>query len=51
MWFKLDEIPYKKMWESDAKWLPLVLEGKMITAKFVYDKDEHLIEESIEEWE
>lgn len=50
MWFERKDIPYKKMWESDAKWLPLVLRGKKLTARFVYDNDNHLLEESIEEW-
>ncbi|MDO8452431.1 MAG: 8-oxo-dGTP diphosphatase [bacterium] len=49
-WFKKSEIPYKKMWDSDSKWLPLILRGKKLTAKFLYDDNNHILEESIEEW-
>lgn len=49
-WFKRSEIPYDKMWESDTKWLPLVLESKKLTAKFVYDNNNKVLEESIKEW-
>lgn len=38
-WFKINEIPYDKMWEDTAYWLPHVLKGKIIHAKFKYDKD------------
>lgn len=35
IWFKIDEIPYEKMWEDDKFWLPLVLkEGKKIYGRF-----------------
>lgn len=31
-WFAMQQIPYKDMWDSDAKWLPKVLSGKLIVA-------------------
>jgi 8-oxo-dGTP diphosphatase len=36
-WFSLDEIPYDEMWEDDAHWLPVLLQGKRFTGVFVYD--------------
>ena len=37
-WFLFDTIPYEKMWADDALWLPNVLAGKHIRAKFYFDK-------------
>lgn len=37
-WFDLDEIPYEKMWDDDRYWLPLVLKGTKLNARFFYDK-------------
>ena len=36
-WFPVDRVPYKDMWASDALWLPRVLKGEKIKAKFTYD--------------
>lgn len=38
-WFAFDKIPYDKMWEDDKYWLPVVLEGKKVKGKFLFDKD------------
>jgi len=38
-WFSLDEIPYDDMWEDDAHWLPMLLQGKRFTGVFVYDAE------------
>ena len=39
-WFKVDKIPYKKMWDSDKYWIPLILKGKKLRCKsYVDDKD------------
>jgi 8-oxo-dGTP pyrophosphatase MutT (NUDIX family) len=47
-WFEIDKIPYDSMWEDDAHWLPLFLEGKKLKAWFRYEggkiKDFELIE-------
>jgi len=42
-WFAFDEIPYSKMWQDDSHWLPLVLKGKKIRARFVFEKDSETI--------
>lgn len=41
-WFPVDNLPWESMWEADRHWLPQVLEGKTITADFVYDKNHRL---------
>jgi 8-oxo-dGTP pyrophosphatase MutT (NUDIX family) len=35
-WFKLDKIPYEKMWDDDKYWLPRILKGEVITAEFQF---------------
>jgi len=44
-WFALDDIPYTKMWQDDRYWLPHVLDGKKLTARFAFDADEQMLHE------
>jgi len=51
-WFKKTDLPYHTMWADDPYWLPKVLEGKKLTAKFKLDhkdgvvsSDVHLLEQ------
>lgn len=41
-WFDKKEIPYDNMWKADQFWLPLVLEGKKICGRFLYDSKESM---------
>ena len=36
--YKLNNLPYEKMWKSDRVWLPLIFSGKKIKAKAYYEK-------------
>ena len=47
-WFHLDKIPFSKMWPDDAHWLPLVLAGKQIKAKFWFEGFDKIIDKRIE---
>ena len=38
-WFKIGEVPYDRMWKSDSEWLPLILSGKKIKAKYTYTQE------------
>ncbi|MEX0931129.1 MAG: 8-oxo-dGTP diphosphatase [Candidatus Paceibacterota bacterium] len=38
-WFSVDDIPYENMWIDDPYWLPLVLAGKRVKARFVLSSD------------
>lgn len=38
-WFPVAEVPYEKMWASDKEWLPVILSGKKIKAKYTYDHE------------
>ena len=46
-WFHVDKIPFKKMWPDDEYWLPLVLSGKKITAKFWFEGFDKIIDKDI----
>ena len=50
-WFKVDSIPYDDMWSDDRYWLPTVLDGKKIKARFKFDENEEPIDKEIEEVE
>ena len=39
-WFKINEVPFDKMWPDDKFWLPRVLKGEKLKAKFVFGQDE-----------
>jgi 8-oxo-dGTP pyrophosphatase MutT (NUDIX family) len=49
-WYNVESIPYSSMWVDDEYWLPTVLEGKRIKAKFVFGEDnESMLEHEITE--
>jgi len=39
-WFKLKEIPFDKMWPDDKFWLPKILKGEKLRAKFSFKSGE-----------
>jgi 8-oxo-dGTP diphosphatase/2-hydroxy-dATP diphosphatase len=47
-WFHVDKIPFKKMWPDDEYWLPLVLAGKNIKAKFWFEGVDKIVDKDIE---
>lgn len=47
-WFKVKKIPYGEMWEDDRYWLPQVLEGKKLKAKFVFKEGDIITKQNIE---
>ena len=47
-WCQLSEIPYARMWEDDAEWLPRALEGRRLAGKFIFDGD-RMISKRVEE--
>jgi len=48
LWMPLDAIPYDRMWEDDRHWLPLVLGGRSILGKFVFDGESMVSKEIAE---
>jgi len=41
-WFKINEIPYDKMWDDDPYWLPNILAGEFMKIKFYFDQNSNL---------
>lgn len=37
-WFSVNEIPFDKMWASDANWYPFIFKDKKFKGKFIFDK-------------
>jgi len=50
-WFKMEDIPFDSMWACDSHWLPKVLEGKTLTAEFMFDENDEILEMAIHEGE
>lgn len=46
-WFRVDEIPYNAMWADAAHWLPEVLAGRELAARFVFDDDNEVLKEIV----
>jgi mutator protein MutT len=42
-WYKVSEIPIQNMWQDDPHWLPLVLRGKRIRARFTFQEDNETV--------
>jgi len=46
-WFKLTDIPFEKMWDDDKFWLPHIVEGRKLKARFVFREGEVINEKNI----
>lgn len=38
-WFSLDDVPYGRMWDDAARWLPDVLRGGTVAARYTFGAD------------
>ena len=45
-WTPLGEIPYDEMWADDRVWLPLLLDGRTFSGRFVFDGD-HMLDHEL----
>jgi 8-oxo-dGTP diphosphatase len=51
-WFGVHELPFPMMWQDARHWLTPILEGRKITARFVFQDDNETIGEvEIEDWQ
>lgn len=39
LWTRVDAIPFERMWEDDRIWLPLMIDGRPFTARWIFDGD------------
>lgn len=42
-WFPVAALPYRRMWQDAAHWLPRVLAGERLTATFTYADDNETV--------
>ena len=47
-WFDECDLPFKRMWSDDTLWLPHVLHGKKVKAKFIFTKDDKIRDYTVE---
>lgn len=43
-WYKVNEIPFQSMWQDDPHWLPRVLAGEHIKARFTFQADNETVQ-------
>lgn len=48
-WFKIDEIPYDKMWVDSKDWLPIVLRNRGLLAKYVLSGERNIQKKTVED--
>ncbi|MFA6005646.1 MAG: 8-oxo-dGTP diphosphatase [Patescibacteria group bacterium] len=46
-WFNYADIPYDQMWDADRIWLPKVLSGKSVFARFVFNATNRVVRHSL----
>ena len=47
-WYKISNIPYDKMWKDDKYWLPEVLKGRFVKARFQFDNKDGVLSHKLE---
>lgn len=50
-WFKRTDIPYDEMWADDPYWLPNILDGNLIEARFTLDEKNQIQDHQVKEVE
>lgn len=52
VWFSVNEIPHEQMWQDAVYWLPRILKGKPIRARFTFQPDNETVDQvEIETWD
>jgi 8-oxo-dGTP pyrophosphatase MutT (NUDIX family) len=47
-WLNVSDIPYSEMWPDDIFWLPRVLRGELIKARFVFGEGDTIKDQEVE---
>jgi 8-oxo-dGTP pyrophosphatase MutT (NUDIX family) len=48
-WWKIDALPYDKMWPDDRHWLPLFLAGKNFRGRFLFENMDRILDFELKE--
>jgi len=43
-WYRVDAIPFERMWQDNAHWLPRILAGEQVRACYTYAEDNESVE-------
>jgi len=46
-WFNVNEIPFNDMWPDDIHWMPLLLNGKKFTGKFLFGQKDIILRKDL----
>ena len=46
-WFRPKDIPFKKMWSDDIFWIPKVIAGKLLNARFLFGEKDKVLEKDV----
>lgn len=46
-WYAISNIPFNAMWDDATYWLPLILDGKIIKASFVFKEDNATVSKAV----
>lgn len=46
-WFKTNNLPYDQMWQDDPFWVPEVINGKKVLAKFKLDESDKIVSKNV----
>lgn len=50
-WYPVDSIPFERMWQDNSHWLPRVLSGERVWARYAYAADNATIQSfELEAW-
>jgi len=47
-WFDINAIPFDRMWPDDKFWVPLFLKGEKFTGRFLFGKDDAILEQELD---
>jgi 8-oxo-dGTP diphosphatase len=51
-WYPVDSIPFERMWQDNCHWLPRILAGERVRARYTYAADNATIQSlEVEAWE
>jgi len=48
-WFKIDKIPYTKMWPDDKFWMPIALRNKKFSGSILFGKNDEILDNTLAE--